>query len=452
MAWKDTLLDATFRGVKLSVLSTDDAAERAQVRHEYPYRDGAEVEDLGRRARTIHVQAIVWGKEYETDLRKLLEALDKPGPGELIHPVFGSINVSLASHHVAHHEDNPDSAQITLDFVEAEPDAPFFANGRTPAAKALTNAGKLQGSLELLRKLNLSAVQKWGGKLATTMSQVARGDLLGAARGVFTDGAKLMNIEVPQMPDFTGMSQGGLMGTAQSLVSSAVQLSTMSNPFGQFAGLADFSNLLPRFSLNPDGQTRSYAMTPARYSGTPVSGAITGQAEPRPLLVVPPASEVRQEAAPDLSTPAGQGHAMAAATLNLASAMAVASAASSALTAEVSAPTLTPAEVEAVVGVSRQRLQDSIDDHRALFPTHEAYPITEELRTAALAMQDMGAQVIRLHPPLVAQTAPALCNLHLMAHWLYGDFSRADELSRLNPGLRNPNFVAPGQVLNGFAK
>ena len=253
MAWKDTLLDASFRGVKLSISSTDDAAERAQVRHEYPYRDGAEVEDLGRRARTIRVQAIVWGKEYETDLRKLLEALGKPGPGELIHPVFGSLSVSLVSHGVTHHEDNPDSAQISLDFVEAEPDAPFFGSGVSPAAKALGNAGKLEGSLDKLRKLNLSAVQKWGGKVSTTMSQVARGDLLGATRGVYTNAASLSGVTVPTMPDFTGMSQGGLMGTAQALVSSAAQVATMSNPFGQFAGLADFSNLLPRFSLNPEG-------------------------------------------------------------------------------------------------------------------------------------------------------------------------------------------------------
>ncbi len=143
---------------------------------------------------------------------------------------------------------------------------------------------------------------------------------------------------------------------------------------------------------------------------------------------------------------------MAAASLNLASAVAVAQAASAALTAQVENPTLTPAEVEAVVGVSRQRLQDSLDEHRAILPTYEAYPITQQLRAAALAVQELGGQVIRLHPPVVELAAPTPCNLHLLAHRLYGDYTRAGELERLNPGLRNPNFVAPGQTLYGYAR
>ena len=204
MAWKDTLLDASFKGVTLHVIATDDAAERAQVRHEYPYRDGAEVEDLGRRARSIRLHAIVWGKDYESDLRKLLEALGKPGPGELIHPVFGSMNVSLVDHSVSHHAEAPDSARVNLDFVEAEPDAPFFAGGASTAAKALGNAGKVQTALDKLKSLNVSAVQGWAGKAASTLSAAARGDLLGAARGVFSEVSGLANINVPTMPNFLG--------------------------------------------------------------------------------------------------------------------------------------------------------------------------------------------------------------------------------------------------------
>ncbi|MBI4804463.1 MAG: hypothetical protein HY795_04425 [Desulfovibrio sp.] len=230
------------------------------------------------------------------------------------------------------------------------------------------------------------------------------------------------------------------------------KVASMPDVFGKFASLSNFSDLLPRFSLNADGQNKAYTMTPAAYSGTPVSGPLTGAAEARPVVVVPSTSEASQVSSPDMSTPSGQGRAMAAATLNLASAMAVANATSNVLAAEVQAPTLTPAEVEAAVGVSRQRLQDCIADQRTLFPTHQAYPIIEELRTSALAVQDMGAQVIRLHPPLVVQTAPSSCNLHLLAHWLYGDYTRATELSRLNPGVRNPNFVASGQELYGYAK
>ncbi|GFK94418.1 hypothetical protein NNJEOMEG_02263 [Fundidesulfovibrio magnetotacticus] len=450
MAWKDTLQDASFKGVKLAVCSTSDTAERAQVRHEYPYRDGAEVEDLGRRARSVRLQAVFWGKDYEAGLRKLLDALDKPGPGELVHPVFGSMNASLLSYAVEHHEDNPDFAQVSLDLVEAEPDAPFFAGGASAKAKALANASKLQGWLDKLKSLNLSAVQGWAGKLNNVLSQVARGDLLGAARGVFSEAASLAGVAVPAVPGVFGQGLG-LLGTAQSLVSNVSTLAT-TDVFGRFAPLASLSGLLPNFSVSESGARRAYPMVPALYAGTPVSGPLTSEAAPRPVVVTPPAEQTNPAPAPDLSTPAGQGRAMAAATLNLASAMAVAQAASGVLVAETAAPSLTPAEVEAVVGVSRQRFQDTIDEARAIFPAQTAYPMVEAMRSAALAVQDLGAQVIQLHPPVVAVAAPALCNLHLLAHWLYGDRTRSEELARLNPGVRNPNFIAPRQVLSGYAR
>jgi len=65
---------------------------------------------------------------------------------------------------------------------------------------------------------------------------------------------------------------------------------------------------------------------------------------------------------------------------------------------------------------------------------------------------DVVEAAIHLHPPLVTHNAPSLCNLRLFAHWLYGDHTRAAELMRLNPGLRNPNFIAQGQALHGFAR
>jgi len=64
MAWRDDLLDATFRGVYFAVISTRDGAERALVQHEYPYRDGTEMEDMGRRPRKFTIRAVLWGDGY----------------------------------------------------------------------------------------------------------------------------------------------------------------------------------------------------------------------------------------------------------------------------------------------------------------------------------------------------------------------------------------------------
>ncbi|EBC7006980.1 multidrug DMT transporter permease, partial [Salmonella enterica] len=42
--------------------------------------------------------------------------------------------------------------------------------------------------------------------------------------------------------------------------------------------------------------------------------------------------------------------------------------------------------------------------------------------------------------------------LHLLAHQWYGDHTRAGELLRLNPGLRNPNVIRKGDRLHAYSR
>lgn len=67
------------------------------------------------------------------------------------------------------------------------------------------------------------------------------------------------------------------------------------------------------------------------------------------------------------------------------------------------------------------------------------------------AVQTLGAKVLETRPPLVEHVVETECNAHLLAHKLYGDFTRAAEIVRLNPQIRNPNFIAKGQLLNVYA-
>ena len=66
MGWKTELLDASFRGVTFEVESVQDDGEKSIVVHEYPYRAGAEIEDLGRKARRIRVTALFWGEDHRS--------------------------------------------------------------------------------------------------------------------------------------------------------------------------------------------------------------------------------------------------------------------------------------------------------------------------------------------------------------------------------------------------
>ena len=126
MAWNLTLQNASFRGVRFEVESVQDSGEKALCVHEYPYRSGAEVEDMGRKPRVIPVTAIFWGTSYESGIRQLVAAFEETGPGELIHPVFGSITVAVRRWQIEHSAERPNYATVTFEAVEASTDNPFF--------------------------------------------------------------------------------------------------------------------------------------------------------------------------------------------------------------------------------------------------------------------------------------------------------------------------------------
>ena len=102
-------------------------------------------------------------------------------------------------------------------------------------------------------------------------------------------------------------------------------------------------------------------------------------------------------------------------------------------------------------GVRPQGECISIDRIRAVSDEKTVYESSEALRTIADAVQTLGAKVLEARPPLVEHVAETECNAHLLAHKLYGDFTRAAEIVRLNPQIRNPNFIAKGQALHVYA-
>lgn len=113
----------------------------------------------------------------------------------------------------------------------------------------------------------------------------------------------------------------------------------------------------------------------------------------------------------------------------------------------MASPALTPGEIEGLAGNVRARLDDALHYTAAALPQGSVHPVCEHLRTAARAMQQLAEAALNARPPLAIRTAGLACNFHLLAHRLYGDFTRADELRRINPQVRNPNFIDPNQEL-----
>lgn len=94
-SWKDGLRAASFRGVPFQFLDTEGEGGRRLVEHEYPFRDTADTEDLGKKNRTYRLQAYVIGDDYFAQRDALLAALETAGPGTLVHPYMGVLTVNV---------------------------------------------------------------------------------------------------------------------------------------------------------------------------------------------------------------------------------------------------------------------------------------------------------------------------------------------------------------------
>ncbi|EPG6464597.1 DNA circularization protein [Citrobacter freundii] len=120
MTWKDRLQPASFRGVPFKVDSEDAGAGRRVETHEYPNRDKPYTEDLGRVTFRPNITAYVIGDDCFDQRDRLIEALNKPGPGTLVHPTYGELNVCVDGEiRVSTTSSEGRMVRFDLQFVEA---------------------------------------------------------------------------------------------------------------------------------------------------------------------------------------------------------------------------------------------------------------------------------------------------------------------------------------------
>lgn len=413
MAWADKLLTASFRGVEFDILSTDDEAERALALHEYPYKDGADVEDMGRHARRVTIRAIFFGDDYEDRLQAFIAVLDKPGHGPLVHPVFGNMEkMQEAGYRIAHDADNVDSCALSVDFLESVPSQPFFssqlasqkADAVTTAASAATEAsGNVLGdgfaslvaaadsgkvdALARIGALNstvtpfLTNLKTETGSLVPSISDPVR-----AGAGFVSDVASMTQSLIDTAPNETEYLQKYLTST-NNKVDSLLSL-------GRSSGSASTGQTVPQAQLEADTQAVATHVAVERAAAkAQVAGIV--------------------------------------------------------LASEAVEPTMTPTQVETIVNTARESVNDAIEQARARYDVEQAHAIVEPLKTLAYSTQEAGRAVIEARPPMATHTLKAPTPLRLLAHELYGDHDRAGEILRLN-NLRMPNALNTGETLNVY--
>ncbi len=156
MSWKSQMGPASFRGVKFHVENAEFGGGRRTVEHEYPLRDDPFVEDLGRKARSFPVEGYVVGDEYIAARDALITELEKSGPGELVHPYFGTRRVAVVSFRVRESVDRGGMSQISIEFVEtpAQPVNPAATVNAPAKLAASASVAKLSVGEEFLAKYN----------------------------------------------------------------------------------------------------------------------------------------------------------------------------------------------------------------------------------------------------------------------------------------------------------
>lgn len=406
MAWSQTLQDASFRGIVFEVVKTDDSSERAIAEHTYPFVDGSDIEDMGRGARRISVEAVFYGDDYETRLQKFLAVLDQAGAGEFIHPVFGSIKHAQAVRSSVHHDaENPDYASVPVEFIESTPGNPFFDRSlpsqmadAVPQHGLLATASASAAAAALIERLR--AANPLAGLDALRDTLTAPLLAIAAQTGIVLSG-----LDVLAYPRAWGNDIAALVGG--------------------ILDVRDFGNSLP-----------------ADWAG------IRSDLDAFSIFSTPPAVAPAQVAS-SLEPTEEQAISAAAATIRVNTSVGLADAASYVLVSEAATPTLSPVEIESICNTARSALDVAIEQVRAIYGIEQSRTITEPLKDQGLAVQEAARAIIEARPPLILRTVDAPGNLRLAAHLWYADHTRAPELYRLN-GARSP-FVNAGDRVHAYA-
>ncbi|MGY6773617.1 DNA circularization protein [Gallibacterium sp. ZY190522] len=453
MGWTVPIRQASFRGVKFDVITVDDSFDRDTVEHAYPYVNGADIEDLGLTPRTVTFEAIFNGPGYLTDVKRLLAALQKPGADTLTHPIFGRMqNMLCRSMSLRHDADYINYASVDLTFVETTPAKPIFLF-------EFSIFGKIDELLSMLEDF-VDDIFDFYAAMMEVMSFAfnVKDRLLGAWGGIYS-----IVDSVSQLIDEASFDLPALV-TATTFKADA------SKAVKQLANALDKA-IKAQANMQDDEETTAQTSksTGLLYNQNRFNDAL--------LLV-----RQLQQIADDVVTSKNDSYSREQTRIKsrvttlrkedvkeMACAIKLLSTTTLAhLTAQLIADeveNLLPSEIETMTTTVRELIQDCITAVRALQIEQQtyqnrgemetarytsAYRVIEKLRQIAQNITVLAVNAINQKPPMIIREAPIAGTLQQIAHAFYQDYTRTDELLRLNPQIINPNFIEKGALINGY--
>ncbi len=404
MSWTTELLDPSFRGVPFEIESIDEGAPHALVEHSYPHLNGANIEGMGSDAWRQTFQIIFWGDDYLSRLRAFLEAVNQTSPGTLVHPIFGEKQCCVADRRVLHDNELVDACRVSVTFVEdgALP-APFSSDNLallTERAAMQAEAAQEQAAARVGSRI--ASIKRQGntvgalGRLAALRNQMTAlvQNVRSAAQGIVTSALDVINAPQAWAADMAALADGmiDLRGFDPDIIAGRWKESV--NQFRRVLRLPNDGRNLAPDQAGDTASMRQYmdvlnASTTVAAAGTILADAVAADMKPTDILQI-------------------QADVYAA--------------------------------INAAIATARANQEQ------------DPAAVIEPLKNAAQTLRQAVHGLLVQRPPLVVREVPANTTLRLLAHRWYGDHERAQELLRLNPNLRQPNWLRPGDFLNAYAE
>ena len=387
MSWREQYRQASFRGIHFKVKVAESSFGRRQVTHEYPLRDLPYTEDMGRAGDEFSVEGYVIGEDYHLARDELIRACrDEAGPGTLIHPYLGEKIVVCKGLKVRESSDEGRMATITMTFLEAgEALAPDVIEDPVAAVTIKADAMKAAAKQSFVDKF---------------LTDGMPGFVLDAAQGLVEDLAGALDLrgvvsDLEAAADFAYEVRNLTADAADLAASPSLLADRVTSTFGllrrAFSNAGDM--LLGLFDDN-EGASSVAASTPSRRQQRDNEDAFRGL--------------IRQIALADAATKR--------------------------------------------VAETQPSLQDAVTARDALADRMDAEAEAAEDGSYS-ALLDLRAQVVRSLPApgealpnLITYTPPATLPALVIAHQLYGDASRADEIVARNRPV-HPGFMPGGKPL-----
>ena len=386
---------------------------RRTVAHVYPGRDLPYLEDMGRKPREFQLQGFVLGSNYMADRDALLAACEEAGPGTLVHPYLGTMEVICSGCSQRESTRAGGMAQFDLSFQEAgKRNYPAQTTDySTQAATSVVEAKSVAG--DVFSQVYSTTGPAWlkaaaAGDLQTALSLVRA--VASAIPSPFDSAQVSQFLDVidqaaSRVTDIIDNDDGDLVETINEVVSGITDLTPTGTGTGYPTATVNAALEVAKFGEETGSEDAS------DYGGT--------------LAPIPERTETRERQA-----------ANRLAMVELVRQTSVAAGVDAALAVEY--------DSYEQAAEARDNVLAGLDNLMAQTTDDNAYEVLRTLYADTVAaFREKGATLARLKTYTVP---PAVKPAMTIAYELYGDVDRETEIIRRN-AIRHPGMPPGGEPL-----